>query len=184
VVHGPTADQPSIAVSADDYIHFERRPVWQEELRKDIRAKLRRIEASPGQVLYATFFGQKHPAADVENLLLYNIDDTGASFAGATRHGVRFELGRRVPTSPTGDQYPYGYRYELISRSAGFRNWHEGRELVSWDWIDLGAFAGEKKLEQVWSRSSAQVYAARPRAARPAGHSLCGRQSARHMGRP
>jgi hypothetical protein len=37
-----------------------------------------------------------------------------------------------------------------MSRSAGFGNWHEGRELVSWDWIDLGAFAGEKKLEQVW----------------------------------
>jgi hypothetical protein len=149
-IRGPTADQPSISVWADDYIRFERRPVWQEALRKDIRAKLRRIEASPGQVLHATFFGQKHPAADVENLLLYNIDDTGASFAGATRRGLRFEVGGRVPASPTGDQYRYGYRYELMSRSGDFRNWHEGCELVSWDWIDLGAFSGPKKLEQVW----------------------------------
>jgi hypothetical protein len=149
-LRGPSVDLLSVAAWADDYIRFERRTVWQEELRRELRARLRRLDATAGQVLHATFFGRKHHAADVENLVLYNIDDTGASFADAARYGLRFELGERCPTSPTGRRYAYGYRYELMSRSAGFQNWREGRELASWGWIDLGAFAGAKKLEQVW----------------------------------
>lgn len=52
--------------------------------------------------------------------------------------------------SPSGTNYAYGYRYELAPRRAPFRHWAAGRELASWDWIDLGRFSGEKKLEQVW----------------------------------
>lgn len=89
-------------------------------------------------------------AADVENVVLYYIDDTGTSFARAARFGLRFELAARCPPSPTGKHYPYGYRYELAPRSAGFRRWRYGRELASWDWTDLGPFSGVKKLEQVW----------------------------------
>jgi len=111
---------------------------------------VQQLEARPEQVLHATYLGRKHPAADVENVVLFNIDDAGRSFAGAARFGLRFELAARCPTSPIGKQYPCGYRYELVPRSAGFRHWHDGRELASWDWIDLRAFSGEKKLEQVW----------------------------------
>jgi hypothetical protein len=133
-----------------DYIRFERRPPEQEQLRTAIRERLRGLAARRDQVLHATFLGAKHPGADVENLALYYIDDTGRSFASAARFGLRFELAPSVPRSPTGTEYAFGYRYELAPRRASFPHWVEGRELVSWDWIDLGGFSGEKKLEQVW----------------------------------
>ena len=135
---------------AEEYIRFERRPVEQEQLRAEIRTRLGQLAAAPDQVLHTTFFGAKHPAADVENLALYNIDDTGASFANAARYGLRFELATDCPPSPTGRDYAYGYRYELLRRDTACRHWRDERELASWDRVDLGAFAGPKKLEQVW----------------------------------
>jgi hypothetical protein len=38
----------------------------------------------------------------------------------------------------------------LIGIVGNSRRWREERELASWDWLDLGGFAGPKKLEQVW----------------------------------
>jgi hypothetical protein len=96
--------------------------------------------------LHATFFGAKHPSADVENLALYTID----SFAIAGRNGIRFEHGAAVPAAPDGAEYPFCYRYALAPRSAAFADWQQGRTLASFDWTDLGTFAGEKKLAQVW----------------------------------
>lgn len=149
-IRGPMPGSPVVEAWIDDYIRFERRPVSQEELRTAIRARVRELTAAPDQVLHATYLGRKHPAADVENLVLYNIDDTGASFANAARFGLRFELGEVAPASPAGKEYVYGYRYELAPRAAGFRHWREARELASWNWIDLGSFPASKRLEQVW----------------------------------
>ena len=149
-IGGPWPDRPVVEAWADDYIRFERRPVEQEHLRAEIRARLKRLTAAPDQILQATFSGAKHPAADVENLALYYIDDTGASFAKAARYGLRFELATDRPPPPTGRDYAYGYRYELLPRDAPCRHWRDERELASWDWVDLGAFAGAKNLEQVW----------------------------------
>lgn len=95
-------------------------------------------------MLHASFFGAKHPRADIENLLLYNID----SFKDSGRNGIRFEHGVR-PTSGHVD-YRFGYRYALAPRSGTFDHWQRGRTLASFDRIDLGTFAGEKKLAQVW----------------------------------
>jgi hypothetical protein len=97
-------------------------------------------------VLHATFFGPKHPNADVENLVLYNID----SFKAYGRNGIRFEHGGAVPSAPDGAEYRFCYRYALAPRSGGFTHWRQGRTLASFDWTDLGAFGGEKKLAQVW----------------------------------
>lgn len=149
-IDGPWPDQPVVEAWAEDYIRFERRPVEQEQLRAEIRIRLRQLTATPDQVLHATFLGAKHPAADVENIALYYIDDTGASFADAARYGLRFELATNPPPSPTGRDYAYGYRYELLRRDTTCRHWREHRELASWDWVDLSAFAGPKKLEAVW----------------------------------
>jgi hypothetical protein len=149
-IGGPWPDRPVVEAWAEEYIRFERRPVEQEQLRTEIRMRLGHLTAAPDQVLHTTFFGAKHPAADVENLALYYIDDTGASFANAARYGLRFELATDCPPSPTGRDYAYGYRYELLRRDTACRHWREERELASWDWVDLGAFAGPKKLEQVW----------------------------------
>ena len=52
--------------------------------------------------------------------------------------------------APDGAEYSYCYRYALAPRSGAFADWHQGRTLASFDWTDLGAFAGEKKLEKVW----------------------------------
>jgi hypothetical protein len=145
-VHGPVAGSAVVEAWADDYIRFERRPVWQEHLRTEIRTRCRQLEPSAGQVLHATFFGAKHPSADVENLVLYYID----SFKVAARNGIRVELGAAVPPAPDGAEYPFCYRYALAPRSGAFADWQQGRTLASYDWTDLGSFAGEKKLAQVW----------------------------------
>ena len=57
--------------------------------------------------------------------------------------------------------YPFCYRYALAPRSGTFTHWQQGRTLASFDWTDLGAFAGEKKLAQVWlalARGEVEVF--------------------------
>jgi len=71
------------------------------------------------------------------------------------------EHGAAVPPAPGGAEYPFGYRYSLAPRSGAFADWQTGRTLASFDWTDLGAFTGEKKLAQVWlalARSEVQVF--------------------------
>jgi hypothetical protein len=160
-IHGPWVGSAVVEAWADDYIRFERRPVWQERLRNEIRTRCRQLEPSDGQVLHATFFGAKLPNADVENLVLYYID----SVAVAGRNGIRFELGAAVPPAPDGAEFPFCYRYALAPRSGAFADWQQGRTLASFDWTDLGTFVGEKKLAQVWlalARERAQVEVAKP----------------------
>ena len=144
--HGPTAGCPTVEAWTDDYIRFERRPPWQEQLRAEIRAACAQLRPSAEQVLNATFFGEKLANADVENLVLYYI----GSFAIAGTNGIRFEHGATVPSAPDGTDYRFCYRYALAPRSTAFASWSQGRTLASFDWTDLGAFAGEKKLEKVW----------------------------------
>ncbi|WP_156685609.1 hypothetical protein [Mycobacterium sp. Marseille-P9652] len=159
-INGPRPDSAIVEAWADDYIRFERRPAWQEQLRTEIRNRCRQLEPSAGRVLHATFFGDKLPNADVENLLLYNID----SFAVAGRDGIRFELGAAVPPAPSGAGYRVCYRYSLAPRSGTFADWQQERTLASFDWTDLGAFSGGKKLAQVWlalARSNVEVAAPR-----------------------
>ena len=145
-VHGPVAGRAVVEAWADDSIRFERRPVWQELLRTEIRTRCARLESSAGQVLHATFFGAKYRNADVENVALYNID----SFKAAGRNGIRFEHGAAVPPAPDGGEYPFCYRYALAPRSGSFADWQQVRTLASFDWTDLGGFAGEKVAGQVW----------------------------------
>lgn len=156
-IAGPGPSSDAVQAWADDYIRFERLPVWQKRLRAAIRQRCRRLEPSPEQILHATFFGDKHPRADVENLVLYYID----SFKVAGRNGIRFEHGGTPPPAPASGEYRFCYSYALAPRSASFTHWRAGRLLASFDWTDLGAFAGEKKLAQVWlalCRGAAQVY--------------------------
>lgn len=131
---------------ADAYIRFEGRPAWQEQLRNEIRSACGQLEPSAEQVLHATFFGDKRPGADIENLALYNI----SSFRGAGRNGIRFEHGDAVPPAPDGAEYAFCYRYALAPRSGGFTQWQQRRTLASFDWTDLGAFADNKRQAQVW----------------------------------
>ncbi|OKH76405.1 hypothetical protein EB72_01350 [Mycobacterium sp. SWH-M1] len=97
-------------------------------------------------MLHATFRGGKLANADVENLLLYNID----SFKIAGRNGIRFEHGEGAALTTAGNPYSFGYRYALATRSGSFDNWREVRTLASFDWVDLGLLTSEKRLAQVW----------------------------------
>jgi hypothetical protein len=89
VIHRPTPDSASVQVWADDHIRFEHLPPSQKYLRDEIRSRYRQLEPSAGQFLHATSFGPNLPHADVENLVLYNID----TFRVAGRNGIRFEYG-------------------------------------------------------------------------------------------
>jgi hypothetical protein len=142
------AGRAVVEARATDYIRFERRhrPDWQEDLLVKIKAGCGQLKPSAGQVLHATFFGDKHPDADIENVVLYNVD----SFAVAGRNGIRFELGAALPPPPRRADYPFGYRYALAPRSGTFDYWQQGPTLASFDWTDLGAFTGDKLAAQVW----------------------------------
>jgi hypothetical protein len=76
-VRGPSPGRPIVEAWAKGYIQFDRRPSWQEDLRTELRGRVRQLHASPDQVLHATFFGTKPERADIENLTLYNIDGCG-----------------------------------------------------------------------------------------------------------
>jgi hypothetical protein len=145
-VHGPVTGSAAVEAWADDYIRLGRGPEWREQLRENIRSRCGQLEPSAGQVLHATFFGAKRADADVENLVLFNM----GSFAMAGRNGIRFELGTAVPPAPDGAGYLFCYRYALAPRSGTFADWRQSRMLASFDWTDLGTFAGEKKLARVW----------------------------------
>lgn len=146
-VHGPVPGMAVVEAWADGQIQFEDLPVWQKQLRTEIRTRCRQLEPSDRQVLHATFFGTKKPNADVENVVLYYID---SSFAVAGRNGIRFEHGAAVPPAPDGAEYPFCYRYALAPRSGTFADWQHGRTLASFDWTDLGASARDTKAAQVW----------------------------------
>jgi hypothetical protein len=157
VIHGPTSASAVVEAWAADYIRFERRPPWQDRLRNEIRSRCGEFNPSPKQVLHAMFCGAKLANADVENLTIYNI----GSFEGAGRNGIRFEHGDTVPEGPGGAGYRFSYRYALASRLDSFAHWQKGQPLASFDWTDLGAFAGDKKLAQVWlalSRGEIEVF--------------------------
>ncbi|WP_082702937.1 SIMPL domain-containing protein [Mycobacterium sp. IS-1496] len=131
---------------ADDYIKFGNLPEWQRRLRGEIRTHCGELDPSADQVLHATFFGPKHPRADIENLLLYNID----TFRIAGANGIRFEHGSGLLPATDDQQYQFGYRYALAPRSGTFEHWQRGRTLASFGWIDLGDSADETKLAPVW----------------------------------
>lgn len=146
LIDGPTPHSAVVRAWADDYIRFERRPLWQERLRNEIRTRCRGLETSADEVLYASFFGTKLPNADVENLVLYNID----SFRIPGRNGIRFEYCPDVPAAPDGVGRRFAYRYELAKRTGSVAHWSRGRTLASFDWTDLRDFKSEKQLAQLW----------------------------------
>ncbi|MDV3135962.1 hypothetical protein [Mycobacterium sp. 29Ha] len=147
-IDGPSTGSPVVEAWADDYIYYdpERRPAWQQNLRAELRARCGQLEPSVGQVLHATFFGPKRPNADVENLVLFNID----AFKVAGRNGIRFEHGVVVPPAADGTEYPYCYRYALAPLSGNFNHWQPVRKLASFNWTELGMFSGDIKPAQVW----------------------------------
>lgn len=111
---------------------------------------LARLAAEEGEILHAVFAGHKPATADIENLLLYNLGS--AAFTAAAAHGLLIERDLGSPRrSLSGAEYPYLFAYEIASAEAPWALWMRGAELVRFSQLSLGAFAGEKKLEQVWA---------------------------------
>ena len=87
---------PVVEAWSDEYIRFPPRPPWQKVLRDEIDAGFfAHLEPSPDQVLLATFSGPKPSNADIENLVLFNVEAVRIS----GRRGIRFEHGSTVPAA-------------------------------------------------------------------------------------
>jgi hypothetical protein len=108
---GPQLRDPSVRranggfeVWADEYVRNESGTASTAgRLRQLIGDEIRALPASAGHVLHAGYGGRRWRGADVENLLLNNIDQSMAVFRGPAGLGIRFEdLGLIVPPAPDG----------------------------------------------------------------------------------
>jgi hypothetical protein len=127
-VDGPRTGLRAVRVSCDRYIPYDRRTPELDELRDELRRRLRRLAVRDGELLHATFFGAAPDNADVENLLLYNVDDTGACFVAA-RDGVRFE---RSSVSPPDSTRPVALVYRPAPGAGTFAVWQAAATIADW----------------------------------------------------
>jgi hypothetical protein len=142
-IYGPV--NGTVQAWAAEYVPHQPKD-WKKTLATEITTRCGGLRPEDGQLLHATFFGKKKVNADVENLVLYNI----GAFGRASDNGIRFEHGAGVPPAPSGTQYPFCYRYELVTGDHSFRDWQPGETLASFDWINLGEFKGEKLAAPAW----------------------------------
>jgi hypothetical protein len=123
----------AVRAAADFALPYEPRTTGHRELRTELRERLRRLTCRDDEVLHASFFGPKPANADVENLLLYNVDDSGRAFTGAVR-GVRFELSPRPMPNATRE---FTYLYRPVPRSGAFALWTEIETVAAWPSVTL-----------------------------------------------
>ena len=145
---GPSASFRAVEAWSDVYLPFEPKTFAVQELRRELRDRLRRLAAGRNEVLHAVFAGERPPRADVENLLLYNVDMDGGSFAAVARDGLRFELATRgLRPAPSGRGRAYAYQYRAVPRSGRLVHWREVRPLARWDDVPI---TGPPRLALVW----------------------------------
>lgn len=122
----PPERRVGVAVSCpegelSDYVPFEPRMDAQRMRRQALRDRLAGLVVPPGKLLHAAYRRAPPSGADVENVLLYNIQ--GAGLGKAMANGVRFEL---APEDLAVD----AYSYRAAAVDAGFDHW-ESRETVA-----------------------------------------------------
>lgn len=145
----PAGPSRGFCAWADASVQFPPGSAEQEQLRDGIRERARLLQARSGELLHAIYAGPKHPRADIENVLLYNIDDGGAFRAAAPR-GLRFEwLPGPVPMYRR-HEWECWFGYRLADPDERFLHWRPGRELATWEGLELETVSGERKLERVW----------------------------------
>ena len=150
-IRGPNGGRRVVEAWSDVYVQYPPTSKSQAELRIGLSRRVGMLVAEDNEVLHAVFSGPKHPQADVENLLTYNIDDTGRCFESAARNGVRFEHAASTPgVSPSGLACTYSYRYTLQPTDASFQNWRPIRTLVEFDRLQVAAAASGPRLTDVW----------------------------------
>jgi hypothetical protein len=134
-VTGPDAGFRGVRAEAARPLPFQLTTESQRELREQLRNRIGHLACRPDEVLHASFFGAKPQGADVENLLLYNVDCSGATFRVASA-GIRFEYSA-APMPRAG--HPYTYLYRPVPKSKGFVLWRLGDQLAHWPVVRLDA---------------------------------------------
>ena len=88
-------------------------------LRSRLNSWLRASRPQAGELLEATYGGERRNGADVENLLFNNIDQTATAYRAACAEGLRFSwLGSVAPPDPNGTARRYHYRYRFVPPGA------------------------------------------------------------------
>lgn len=150
-IRGPDDANRAVEAWSDVYVQYPPTSPAQAHLRSELARRVKLLVAGDGEVLHAVFNGAKHPQADVENLLTYNIDDTGRCFEAAARRGVRFEHGSTEATrSPSGTDRPYSFRYAVESAGAAFHSWQPIVTLVEFHNLAVTAPLAGPRLTDVW----------------------------------
>jgi hypothetical protein len=134
----------------DTWLPFDKLDADQKRIQTELRSRIRKLDPKPGEILHASYAGPRHPASDVENVLLYNVDMNGGCFRHCAKSGVCFELAPgalREPPSPRELRCSYAYR--LVRAERGFVHWRVARELVRFSEVTVNA-GPEHLLAQVW----------------------------------
>jgi len=131
---GPLPELRAVEAWADAYLPYEPKTEAAALLRGELRERLRRLVPVNDEVLQAAYAGPKPRNCDVENLLLYNVDDTGGCFARAAAKGVRFELATRaLRKPPSGRDRSAAYQYRFVPRSKGpYFHWRVADVVAAW----------------------------------------------------
>lgn len=143
-VAGPAREMRSVRAYADGHLPFEPRTDDLLRFRSELRRRLARLAGREGEILHATYFGPKPANADVENLLLYNVDEAGGSLA-CGRSGVRFEYAATTPTTATRS---VTYLYRPAPRDGSFALWRATAEVARWPSQPLRG--APRRLADVW----------------------------------
>lgn len=118
------------------------------ELRAALRSGLEGLRYGPREGLSCVLYGALPARADVENLLLYNIDSSGGRSAGAAQ--ISFE---QVPSR--GD-WPYTYAYRVSPPTTGFAHYAEHRVIARVGPAVVADGSSDRLLDRVWLAVNAQ----------------------------
>lgn len=131
-------------------IRFEESDVDALRARSQLRGLLRTLKPGPGAILHARYGGHRPANADVENLLIYNIDMGGAAFKTSAGYGVRFEESAQNHSNVGTNRRGCHYSYRLISADAPLGDWIVRDTLARFTRVELGAFGSDYRLAQTW----------------------------------
>jgi hypothetical protein len=142
----------------DTWLPFDKLDVDQKRIRAELRSRIRKLDPKPGEILLATYAGPRHPASDVENLLLYNIDMDGACFQRCANSGVRFELApKALREPPSRQELPCSYTFRLVPSEPGFEHWQVVRELARFSAVTVNAAIEDLPTRIWWALHHADV---------------------------
>lgn len=124
-------------------IPFDNLNPAQVEQKAYLQAQLRKMQPAAGQFLVARFSGPRHPKADVENLLFYNIGND--CFSSALKYGVQFE----AISDPSSSQCFYTYQLDRSTKLDRPRSWKRTDRLAAVDEVKISA-PNDRWAEQIW----------------------------------